>query len=125
MRRFALLSLLALACVLPSCRAVLGDIDKTHKRYDPIPLEQLEPGITMDDVVELLGKRTRTVGGMRYTNGVVEVWGYDRWEASWGDDSVAERRWLYFFNERLVEVGEPGHWETTADRIAREVADRG
>lgn len=78
----------------------------------------VSPGHTKHEVINVLGRPARVVGLRKYRHGIVEVWEYDRWIISRGDEGREDKRpWLYFMNDKLFKWAYPGNWQAECDRV--------
>ena len=110
-------SFLALLIIFAGCTFMHQDFDKYGKNYNKIPLHLLTLGDSKEQVVKTLGQPVNIIGSKKFEKGIVEVWAYEKWHASFGPDSIEEEYWFYFLNGKLEQWGRPGDWGKEADRI--------
>ena len=104
--------------LLSSCTPMHQDVDKSEKNYRQIPLHLLSIGDPKEQVTEKLGPPSNVIGSKRFSEGIVEVWTYEKWRArTLRSDRKEDEYWLYFLNNRLEQWGRPGEWEKEADLI--------
>lgn len=98
---FSLLLLFSLTSCLPSGK---------------IRLEDLTIGMSKEQVkFQLHRGPDNVIGSKRYSNGVIEVWQYSKYDAL--TNGLKERYWLYFLDNNLQQWGRPGDWQKEADQI--------
>ena len=88
--------------------------------YEPLPMENLSLGMSKIQVKEALGRPPSSVIGSRFEGDhLVEVWHYMQAYFNWygGADHIQYQYYLYFLDDKLVQWGRPGDWESEADRI--------
>ena len=95
------------------------DFDKYGKNAKEIPFDQVQLGETKDTVTRKIGKPARIVASENTLAGLGEVWEYEKWKLSVGDDYLEARYWVYFLDGHLekwqmVERGEPPQTNWTA-----------
>ena len=103
--------------LLSSCTFMYQDFDKYGKNYNKVNLHLLKIGDDKQQVLSKIGKPHNVIGSKKFSQGLIEVWAYEKWYAKMWFDEKEEEYWLYFLNEKLEQWGRPGDWEEEADRI--------
>lgn len=100
--------LLCIAITLSACQVL--------KRVDTF---NLEIGMTKAEAIHALQKKPdNIIGAKQYDDGVLEAVQFSGPAAVTSDDQM-ERYWLYFFNDRLIEWGQPLDWQLETERVYR------
>ncbi len=108
MRTYILYPLLFIALLFGACHAL--------KKVDTF---QLTIGMSKDEAIQALKKKPdNIIGAKQYEDGLLEVVQFSGLAPLTTEEEM-EKYWLYFFNDRLVEWGQPMDWELETERIYR------
>src|SRR3546814_513650 len=98
------------------CNAITASAGQVLRRVDTF---NLEIGMTKAEATHALQKKPdNIVGAKQYDDGVLEVVQFSS-PAPVDSEVQMERYWLYFFNDQLVEWGQPLDWQLETERIYR------
>lgn len=98
------------------CIAVIASACQMLKRVNTF---NLEIGMTKSEAIHALQKKPdNIVGAKQYDDGVLEVVQFSGPAAASSKDHM-EKYWLYFFDDRLVEWGQPLDWQVETERVYR------
>ena len=99
------------------CVAITVSACQMLKRLD---MFSLEIGMTKAQAIQALQKKPdNIVGAKHYDDGVLEVVQFSGPAMTAVSEDQIERYWLYFFNDRLMEWGQPLDWQLETERIYR------
>lgn len=99
------------------CIAITASACQMLRRVDTF---HLEIGMTKAEATHALQKKPdNIVGAKQYDDGVLEVVQFSSPASSTFGDHHREKYWLYFFDDRLVEWGQPLDWQLETERIYR------
>lgn len=79
------------------------------------PVNDIKLGMNKQEVITHMGKYYETIGARKYANGSIEVLSYVTSQDV--ERNRTYRKWLYFYNDKLMEISEPGNWQLEADNI--------
>lgn len=111
---------LGVSVLASGCTFMQKDFNKYGRNYDDVPIEAISVGDSKSEVVAALGSADKTVGTLELEQCSVEVWEYQKWNASIGSDSMEQRYWLYFLDDNYYRWTSPMDWQSEARRICSE-----
>lgn len=80
-------------------------------------MRKISIGMDKENVLAALNtKPDHLVGARKYPGGVVEVLAFNQGFGN-GPGNNITYKWLYFYNNKLELISNPGNWETEADLI--------
>jgi len=87
-------------------------------------LTKISIGMDKATVYANLGKKPNAIiGARKYPNGNIEVVAYNMGFAPGMNNTNIVYKWLYFYNDKLYLVSNPGNWQHEADLLVADNDD--